>query len=69
VTSRPHSVTRITRDGDGSARLRLRFSSDEVDLIEGAAGGAAVLPWIYDAILDAAEEATRSRPAGGDADE
>lgn len=59
--SRPHAPSRISRDADGSARIRLRFSTDEVDLIEQAAHGGEVIPWIYDAILCSAEAALDDR--------
>ena len=54
------------RQPHGSVRLRLRFTEDEANLIEEAAGRTPLIPWILRAVNDAArrdaEKARRSRP-------
>lgn len=54
------------READGSVRLRIRFSEEDANLIEEAAGRSALVPYILKAVVDAAqrdvEEARRSRP-------
>jgi hypothetical protein len=54
------------REPDGSVRLRLRFSEEEANLIEEAAGRTPLIPWIHKAIgVQASHEARkvrRSRP-------
>lgn len=54
------------REPDGSVRLRLRFSEEEANTIEEAAGRSPLIPYILDAVNATAEkdaaEARRSRP-------
>lgn len=54
------------READGSVRLRLRFTKEEADLIEEAAGRSPLVPWIIQAVVEVAEdeaaEARSSRP-------
>jgi hypothetical protein len=47
-----HNPSRLTRDTDGSCRLRLRFSAEDADNIEAAAQAAnmPVLRWIYSSL-------------------
>lgn len=54
------------REPDGSVRLRLRFTEEEANLIEEAAGRSPLIPYILRAVKEAAkrdaERARRSRP-------
>lgn len=54
------------REPDGSVRLRLRFSAEEADAIEEAAGRTPLIPWIHKAVAVTAKRdvaaARRSRP-------
>lgn len=54
------------REPDGSVRLRLRFSSEEADVIEEAAGTTPLITWIVRTVVevaeDEAEEARQNRP-------
>ncbi len=54
------------READGSVRLRLRFTEEQANLIEEAAGRAPLIPYILGAVTDAAERdaelARRDRP-------
>ena len=38
------------RDGDGSVRLRIRFTKEEADNIEAAANGEPLLDWLHSLI-------------------
>lgn len=38
------------RDEDGSVRVRMRFSEEEADLIEEAAGNTPLLVWMHRAV-------------------
>lgn len=48
-----HHPARLTRDADGSARVRLRFTAEEADAIERQAGedGQSVMEWIFHMLL------------------
>ena len=54
------------REPDGSVRLRLRFTEEEANLIEEAAGKTALIPWLHRAVSEAAQrdaaQVRRSRP-------
>jgi len=54
------------REPDGSVRLRLRFSEEDANLIEEAAGRSPLIPYILRAVVETAkrdaERARRSRP-------
>ena len=49
-----HDPARLSRDADGSARVRLRFTADEADAIERQAGedDQPVMTWIFHMLLD-----------------
>lgn len=51
----PRSRHFFDREPDGSVRLRIRFDSDEADLIEEAAGDTGLLLWLHRTWRSAAE--------------
>lgn len=63
ATKSPHF---FNRESDGSVRLRIRFSEEEADAIEEAAGNTPLMAWIHRSLARSAErEVTkhrRSRP-------
>lgn len=54
---RRHDPRHLTREDDGTARVRLRFMPNEVQAIEQAAreDGLGVMDWLREAIRDACE--------------
>lgn len=52
--NRTHDPHRFTRDADGSTRPRIRFSKEEADAYENAAGSTPVLDWIHQTLQAAA---------------
>lgn len=44
------------RDSDGSVRVRMRFTREEADIIEEAAGDTPLLPYLYEVINERAEQ-------------
>jgi hypothetical protein len=42
-----HDKHRLTRERDGTARLRIRFSKEEADAMEVAAGSTPIVDWIH----------------------
>lgn len=52
--ARQHSKHFLAREGDGSVRLRMRFTGDEASLFEEAAGNTPVMLWIHRTLKDAA---------------
>lgn len=47
------------RDSDGSVRVRMRFTREEADIIEEAAGDTPLLPYLYEVINERAEQDAR----------
>lgn len=47
----------LAREGDGSVRLRMRFTSEEASLFEEAAGDTPIMNWIHQALNEAAQAA------------
>ncbi len=66
MSAAPRSRNFFDREPDGSVRLRIRFDSEEADLIEEAAGDTGLLLWLHRTWRAAAtrqvDEARRSRP-------
>lgn len=53
-SGRQQSKHFFTREGDGSVRLRMRFTSEEASLFEEAAGGEPILPWLHRTLKESA---------------
>lgn len=50
------------REGDGTVRLRLRFSAEEASLFEEAAGENELIRWVHKTLVnDARRQVTRAR--------
>lgn len=68
-----HAASFLTREADGSARPRIRFSPEQVALFEEAAGDTPVIDWIRQTLDQAARRqvanARRRRPNVGPPEE
>ena len=53
-----HDPHRLSREADGSARLRIRFSASEADAMEAAAGGIPIMDWIHLTLRSATRQTT-----------
>jgi len=60
---RQHSKHFLARDGDGSVRLRMRFTGEEASLFEEAAGDIPVMLWMHRTLKDAAAQQVRASRA------
>lgn len=58
--ARQHSKHFLAREGDGSVRLRMRFTGDEASLFEEAAGDTPVMLWIHRALKQAATQQVKA---------
>lgn len=56
MTKQAPSPHFFRRDRDGSVRVRLRFTPEEAATIEEAAGDHPLLPYLYEAIKQVADE-------------
>jgi hypothetical protein len=50
-----HDSNRLTRDRDGGARVRLRFTREEADALQRAAGDVPVVEWMRQMLQAAAD--------------
>lgn len=63
---RERSAHFFEREGDGSVRLRIRFTAEEADLIEEAAGDTPLLLYIHRVLGERARyHAAQARKAQG----
>jgi len=56
AAGKPKPLRFFVRLADGSVRLRIRFTAEEADLIEQAAGDTPLLEWLHRVINQAAYE-------------
>lgn len=61
-----HSPHFLAREGDGTVRLRMRFTGEEASLFEEAAGDTPIMLWLHQTLKEAAQrevDAARARRA------
>lgn len=59
----------FAREGDGTVRLRIRFTGEEASLFEEAAGTTPIINWIHETLTEVArqqvQDARDQRPPVG----
>lgn len=60
---RRHSKHFLAREGDGSVRLRMRFTGEEASLFEEAAGDTPIMMWMHRTLKEAAKRQARAARA------
>ena len=61
ANTNPRPTRFFTRERDGSVRVRMKFTPEEVSMYEEAAGETPVMVWLHQALNRAAQQDVREQ--------